>query len=219
MPFKKEQRAFRDELRSEIFNQFKSVAKDGDWWCRLDVDEIYIDDPKMFLGTLQATEQVVYSLSHQYYFTEKELEAYEKDKTGFLNTEAEKRLRYYLCNHSEIRFFKHREKLNWVGGSWPEHLGLAARKRIRLKHLQYRSPEQIQKRLETRKVAIEQGYKVFAAYDQEGEWRAKMVPSNTLHYDQQNGLFQSDEEELPSFVETPWVRFIKRSMQVLRIWP
>lgn len=219
VPYKKEIRPFRDELRSEIFNQFNSLAQNGDWWCRLDADEIYIDDPRWFLGRLRATEQVVYSLSHQYYFTEKELEAYEKDKTGFLNTETEKRLRYYLCNHSEIRFFRHRRNLYWAGGSWPKHLGLAARKRIRLKHLQYRSPEQIQKRLETRKVAIEQGYTVFAAYDHEKEWRAKIVSSHALHYDKQDGYFESHEEKLPSIVEAPWTRFAKRSMQVLRIWP
>jgi len=219
VPYKKETRAFRDELRGEVFNHYRQCAQQGDWWCRLDADEIYIDDPASFLRNLKKTDQVVYSLSHQYYFTGKELEDYQEDKKGFLGTEAEKRLRHYRCNHSEIRFFRHRSRLVWQGGSWPRHLGLVSRKRIRLKHLQYRSPEQIQKRLETRKVAIEQGYKIFSAYDHETDWHAKVAPHNTLHFDNQTGKFETEETSVPLFLEPPWIRFAKRTMQLLQIWP
>ena len=43
-------RIFTDELRGEIFESHRSVASPGDWWCRLDSDEIYIDDPAQFSG-------------------------------------------------------------------------------------------------------------------------------------------------------------------------
>jgi len=219
VPYKKESRAFRDELRSEIFNHYRNFAKNGDWWCRLDADETYIDDPKLFLRGLKKNDQVVYSLSHQYYFTEKELTSYQADKKKFLATEVEKRLRHYCCNHSEIRFFKHRNRLKWQGGSWPRHLGLVAGKRIRLKHLQYRSPEQIELRLKTRKTAIEQGYKIFSSYDHETHWREKIVSPDKFHFDEQNGRFESEDKNVPIICDAPLIWFLKRTMQVLKIWP
>jgi len=219
VPYKKELRAFRDELRAEIFNYYRSSASNGDWWCRLDADEIYIDDPKNFLRCINQTDQVVYSLSHQYYFTEKELAEYQTDQKKFLATEVEKRLRHYRCNHSEIRFFKHRKRLKWKNGTWPRHLGLVASRRIRLKHLQYRSPEQIQLRLETRKAAIQQGYKIFLSYDSETHWREKIVSSQKLYFDEQQGSFETEDENLPEFIEAPWRRLLKRCLQVLKVWP
>src|SRR6478736_6686239 len=47
--FRQDSRPFDDALRAEIFNTFRSEACEGDWWCRLDADEFYIDDPREFL--------------------------------------------------------------------------------------------------------------------------------------------------------------------------
>jgi hypothetical protein len=33
-------------MRLELLNQYRASASDGDWWCILDADEIYIDDPR-----------------------------------------------------------------------------------------------------------------------------------------------------------------------------
>ena len=40
---------FDDALRGRIFRQFRADAAPGDWWCRLDADELYIDEPRAFL--------------------------------------------------------------------------------------------------------------------------------------------------------------------------
>ena len=33
VPYKKEALPFRDHLRAKVFNAYKHLAKDGDWWC------------------------------------------------------------------------------------------------------------------------------------------------------------------------------------------
>src|SRR5262245_50706558 len=45
-------RTFTDELRGEIFETRRSMASQGDWWCRLDSDEFFIDNPARFLANV-----------------------------------------------------------------------------------------------------------------------------------------------------------------------
>ena len=217
-PYKKELRAFRDQLRADVFNDVRHTAIRGDWWCRLDADEVYIDNPREFLASVPVRHHAVFSASCQYYFTEKDLESYEADPAAFLGRSAEERLRYYECNWSEVRFCRHREKLRWVGSSWPSHMGLAHPRRIRLKHLQYRSPAQISARLATRRQAIEDGYAVFAAYDQSTDWRDKIRASGELAYDYGSGQFNVEESRLPRHLEKPLYRLIKHVMHGTGIW-
>ena len=68
-------------------------------------------------------------------------------------------------------------------------------------------------------VAIRQGYKNFAAYDHEADWRAKVVASKTLHFDKQDGCYELDLGTIPSFVEVPLIRLLKKGMQALKLWP
>src|SRR4029434_7216140 len=63
----------------------------------------------------------------------------------------EQKCRYYINNWSELRFFKHHRRLRWGSGAFPYPLMRTYDRRIRLKHYQYRSPHQIEKRLATRK--------------------------------------------------------------------
>ena len=41
-----EQREYSDIFRGEMFEANRAVASPGDWWCVLDADEIYIDNPE-----------------------------------------------------------------------------------------------------------------------------------------------------------------------------
>lgn len=219
VPFKKEVRAFRDELRAELFGAVRGGAAPGDWWCRLDADEIYIDDPRDFLKSVPRLHHAVFSASFQYYFTEKELASFESDPEVFLRQPSEKRLQHYECNWSEVRFCRHRAGLVWSGTSWPTHMGLAHPRRIRLKHLQYRSPSQIRTRLATRATAVEQGHKNFAAYDQGSDWRAKIRRSSELNFDDGSGAMVIDEAKLPRHLERPLHRAGKFLMHGLGLWP
>ena len=88
-------RTFTDELRGEIFESYRSVAAAGDWWCRLDSDEIYIDDPHRFLANVPDKYGFVYSASFDFYFTDVDLRSYEKDPPKWLAQPARERLKFY----------------------------------------------------------------------------------------------------------------------------
>src|SRR4051794_8304478 len=143
-------RPFTDELRGEIFERCKSVASPGDWWCRLDSDEIYIDEPASFLAGVPGTFGFVFSASFEFYFTDVDLLRYEEDPIQWLARPAPERLKFYQNNWSEPRFVRHRDDLHWAGLIWPANRGRTFRSRIRVKHFPYRSPAQISRRLEIR---------------------------------------------------------------------
>ncbi|HDJ0859262.1 TPA: glycosyltransferase family 2 protein, partial [Escherichia coli] len=65
---------FRDSLRAVIYNDYYYLCNDGDWWCRLDADEVYIDNPREFLSSMDESIDHVYSASFQYYLTKRMLE-------------------------------------------------------------------------------------------------------------------------------------------------
>lgn len=141
---------FRDELRGDVFQQHRDLARPGDWWCRLDADEFYIDDPREFLARVGHRYGFVRSATYNVYFTDMDLAAYEASPEAWLAMPVQERLRHYENNWSEGRFVRHRENLRWEGHIWPTNRGRIYRDRIRLLHYQYRSPEQIAGRLEIR---------------------------------------------------------------------
>lgn len=149
---------FRNSLRGEIVNQADHGAGPKDWWCRLDADEIYIDNPCEFLAAIAKHHEVVYSASHQYFFTDADLAAFQQEPTLFTKDWKPKRLRYYLANWSEPRFVRHLPGVQWVD-AWPEGFWKmsAAPKRIRVRHYQFRSPPQIERRLHARILNTEDG--------------------------------------------------------------
>ncbi len=138
---------FREEMRGEVFAKVRAEARPGDWWCRLDADEIYIDDPKQFLARVPSGFGFVRSATFNFYFTDRDLAEYTRDPVAWLRRPVQERLRYYQNNWSEGRFVCHRSDLRWVGHIWPPNRGRIHRERIRLRHFQYRSPEQIARRL------------------------------------------------------------------------
>src|SRR5215470_9375996 len=40
---------FTEAIRARLFNAYREQANEGDWWCRLDADEIYVHSPRSFL--------------------------------------------------------------------------------------------------------------------------------------------------------------------------
>jgi glycosyltransferase involved in cell wall biosynthesis len=218
IPLRYETRAFSDSLRAEIFSAFRKQAAPSDWWCRLDADEVYIDDPKVFLRAVPHRHHVVFSASCQFYLTEKELESRERDPETWEALPVEERLRHYVYDHSEARFFRLRAGLKWKCGSWPLHVGITHPRRIRLKHLQYRSPSQIQKRLDTRRQASAEGWKLFDAYDGVVNWQEKVADSSKLQFDDQSGRYVVEESRLPRHMEKPLHRAVKYFMHGSGLW-
>jgi Glycosyl transferase family 2 len=161
VPYKQDDVLFSSALRADIFNAFRMNADPQDWWCRLDADEFYIDDPRLFLGKIPDRFQTVWSASLNYHFTDRDATSYREDPVKFFATPVQERLRYYLNNWGELRFFRHSDKIIWTRtedyGGFPGVMFTAPAYPVRiwLKHYQYRSPDQIERRLRTRRPAME----------------------------------------------------------------
>jgi len=226
VPFKQDGEPYYRDLVGEIFNHYCSNATDGDWWCRLDADEFYIDDPRIFLAKIPDEFGMVYSASFEYYFTDKDLERYQQDPSLYGDDiPITEKCRYYINNWSEPRFMKFSQGINWQkgDGGWPAEAWNfpVYPVRIWLKHYQYRSPQQIQKRIETRrKVIINKGgflheaqanwqgsvqnfldaefdFQNIDAANIPQDWKERVVSANGLDYDFHDRRFIVREDLMP----------------------
>lgn len=186
--YRQDFQAFRHSLRREVFEHYRKRSSDGDWWCaRLDSDEFYIDDPRIFLAQISKRHQVVWSASFQYYFTDKDLERYDRNPTLYADDKpVEEKCRYYQNDWSEGRFFRYENHLIWPADrDWPI-CGAIYTERIRLKHYKHRSPKQIQLRLQTRLEARAKGSRSFSHESQNFEADMKDIPYSSSE-DQESG--------------------------------
>jgi glycosyltransferase involved in cell wall biosynthesis len=142
---------FRNALLGEIATRFSDRAATGDWWCRLDADEIYAEDPRQFLAGVRRWHEVVYAICLNYFFTEVDLERYQRDPDRYEKDWRPDRLRFYSTNYSDVRFVRHRPGVAWPD-NWPSDVWerRPAPQRILMRHYDYRSPAQIQRRIRIR---------------------------------------------------------------------
>jgi glycosyltransferase involved in cell wall biosynthesis len=153
VPAYREPRLYQRSFRADIFNRFRSEASDGDWWCNMDSDEFYIDDPRTFLAAVPRRYHVVFKKSVEYRLTFEDLD--EHQFTG--RFENDRRLIRYVnpvCLE-EMRFFRHYGRLRWESSGpnasdQPRYLGVHYPKPILARHYRYRSPQQMQERLDIR---------------------------------------------------------------------
>ena len=240
IPDRQDDRPFREALRRELFVDRRREAEDDDWWCVLDADEFYIDDPRVFLAEVSPPFDEVWAASFEYYFTEEDLIRFQENPSFYADdVPVEQKLRFYINNWSEPRFFRHSARLVWEKGSWPQDLGPACPRRIRLKHYQYRSPQQMQTRLETRAEPLRRGH-----FPHEGlpQWKAAMLDvgnadfsgsshdhaalrwtdrvldSSMLIEDTPGGDYVIVEEALPPIppARSAWMRWLRRRARPLR---
>jgi hypothetical protein len=219
VPFGSTDQPFVDRLRADVFNRHRHDAAPGDWWCRLDADEIYVGDVRAFLAGLPPHLQFVWSIYLQFYPTEKDVPRLEEHEGKLpFEVNADNLPRHYRADYAEPKFFRHRPRLRWVDGSWPDHAGLVSPEMLRHKHFQYRSPAQIERRLETRRQATRHGYEGFP-HSSETSWREKVKRSETLHFDAGDGHYVIEENDLPRHLEPGWQRAVKRVLHGAGIWP
>jgi glycosyltransferase involved in cell wall biosynthesis len=216
IPWKQDQCRFREGLRADLFNAFRHDAAPGDWWCRLDADEFYADDPRQFLADVGGLEHVVWAVAIEYYLTDRDVESLD---FGEAIDQLLQRLQFYSASKSEARFFRHRRRLVWDGNcAWPRHMGLVHSRRIRYRHYKYRTPEQVQRRLDTRRKVIEQGGDFWWA-DQAPDWRQAVVKADALCRDDGSGQFMIDENLLPRHLESPVRRLAKTVLNACGLLP
>lgn len=163
IPFKQEARPFSDNLRQEIFACHRRAARPGDWWCILDADEFYVDDPKSFLERVPAPYRSVWPQLYTYLFTE-------QDAGKPSDAPAPERLHHYvLGEYSEPRFIRHSKDLTTFP---PGDLHPIYPERIRMRHYPYRSREQIELRLATRREAMARGE---FAHERRSNWASAAI--------------------------------------------
>jgi hypothetical protein len=215
IPCKQDSKPFQESLRGEVFNAFKERATQGDWWCRLDADEFYLQSPKDFLAQLSTDCHVVWGIAIEYCLSQQDV-----DLLDFQLPIAQllPKIRLYKAQNSEARFFRHRDRLVWgIDNAWPNHMGLVCPERILYKHYKYRSPEQTKKRLETRQNARKRGFPGWG-HATESSWQKTLVNADELQYDNGEGNFLIDWDKVPNHIEPSSQRLLKQIMHGTKLW-
>ena len=171
-PYKQDSRPFHDSIRGEILRHYAARAKRGDWWCILDADEFYFDSTRDFLKNVPREYKAVWMQLFVYRFTDKDLAAYQHDPNLYDDSvPIEQRMRYYVVSeYSTLRFFRHSKTLTHIPG---RELRPIYPRPIRGKHFAYRSPDQIRRRLDTRREPMQRGEFLH-------EKRANWVPAGVI---------------------------------------
>ena len=213
IPWKRHDKSFHDCLRGEVYNAFKHQAVNGDWWCRLDADEFYPESPRDFLARVKPQYHVVWGIALDYYITHQD-----KDALDFTRSIARllPELKYYKAENSEPKFFRHRSGLVWHDehAALPKHMGVVNRERIFYQHYRYRTPNQIQTRLDTRRHCLAESQPSPAI---EKNWQDLLASSQELHYDNQSE-YQIDTAKLPNHLESLPKRTLKKLMHGIGFW-
>jgi hypothetical protein len=130
-----------------------------------------------------------------------------------------KRLRYYAAACAEPRFFRYRSRLRWdLNAAWPEHMGVIHQRPLHFRHFCYRSPQQIQNRLDVRRENRARGFEGWV-HAKEADWREKLVPRAQLHRDEGDGRYIVEENVCVQFREPVARRALKRLMHSTGLWP
>jgi glycosyltransferase involved in cell wall biosynthesis len=217
VPWKQDGKVFSEGLRAEVFNEFRYLSDEGDWWLRLDVDEFYSRNYlRETLARITREHSFVWGIAIEYYLTWKDL------KTLDFSLPVEQllpKLRYYRIESSEPRCFRYRRRLVWnPEWAWPRHPGVVAMQRIMYKHYKYRSPQQIQTRLNTRTSSRERGF-VGWAHAAQACWKEKIADEPNCRFDNGSGHYAYDEGMLPRHIEPGPFRLIKLLMHRTGLWP
>lgn len=217
IPWKQLSVPFYEGLRGEVYNEFKHLSEEGDWWCfRLDADEFYVDNPVDFLKNIPEGYHYVCKDSIEYYLTHDDLANidFSKDFRHRIDD-----IRYYHPqSYREARFFRFRRRLEWdTQLPFPKHMGIVYPKLIRCKHYQYRSPEQIQNRLDIRQMAIKSGFQGWNHASQKS-YLDKVMLADELIYDDFSGKYYNTES-VNEYLHSPLRLLIKRILHGLKILP
>ena len=228
VPWKSEDIPFHNNLRARVFNEFRHEAEEGDWWCyRMDVDEFYIDNPREFLATVPAHYHTVYRKCINYLVTREDIDEYEF--TGDFEQDRHL-LRYFRPNGIvERRFIKHRDGLKWNEHSGTVYTGITYPKMIFAKHYRWRSPQQIQRRLDSKRdyvvrKANTKGRDARAKeYQQKyvaDRWMDQCPPRSQMVFDSGPDSWATvsyKEHHIKRITESPISYAVKRILHALRI--
>lgn len=139
---------YSDDLKYEMVYRHSEIFSHSDWFAILDGDEIYTESQTQVIEF--ATTHNFNCIEHntaQFYFTEKDISLdFDRSKPA-----AEQRP-YYLLNYGEPRIFKFSEglRLNTTQVKGRSPLLKISPRKLLVYHFQYRSAQQLEKRLRNR---------------------------------------------------------------------
>jgi glycosyltransferase involved in cell wall biosynthesis len=225
--WKQDLRPYDNTLRADAFNAFRHEASENDWWCyKMDSDEFYVDDPRAFLARVPWPYHVVFKKSIDYLITTEDVEEAEFED-DFTANRSKGLYRYVKpVAHSEARFFRHRARLNWPPGTVaPKHRGPRYPEAILVRHYQFRSPEQMQRRLDLRNAVPKDRQGKPFRHIRQTHWTELLVPRSEAVLDQGRKTY----DELPARIKSAKrglqalgygiVRGIRFALHALRILP
>ena len=208
-PLESRARPFDNQIRREILASLGGRRARGDWWAKLDADEIHAEDPWPFLSRVPPAYDTVEGSFFQFRFTAEDLARHEADPALYgAHVPVTERLRWYLNDSSEARFVRDEGGDLFASGhpqgraTWPL--------RIWLRHYQYRSPEQIARRLRDR-IAAARGGRAFR-HEVRGRdpadweaisWRDRVSPTEGLDHDDGSGRLVPRPELLAPVAPPP----------------
>jgi glycosyltransferase involved in cell wall biosynthesis len=204
VPFRQEDVPFTGGLRAQVFNAICDRLSEGDWLYVLDADEFLAEDPRKAIQIAEREgAQQINTLQYNFHFTDVDWQQCQKGLDLREHPIAQRR-RYYRFTNIEQRLFRIDADLHW-----PEYTNAAhprgfmapqgAKKlkkcsyRIPNCHYQYRDPEQIQLRLETRQAARASNQHNFIHYrslDTDMNWQRYIIPSHQLNYYNNDGVLE-----------------------------
>jgi glycosyltransferase involved in cell wall biosynthesis len=179
VPFEQTREPYGDWLRARVFNEMHRKLSEEDWWLILDADEFFVEDPRTAVEVaLRQRADVVAAWQIQFYFTEKDLEAWTRGE-DIRETPIFSRRRYYQINWQEPRLFRNRRLRPWdISASikLPDGPHQMSAYRPFNRHYQFRDPAQMEKRL-----ALRYGHALFP-HVHSPEWRDQIRDARTLNY-------------------------------------
>ncbi|MFP3959901.1 MAG: glycosyltransferase family 2 protein [Spirochaetaceae bacterium] len=225
--WKQDLRTYNNTLRADAFNAFRHEAEQDDWWCyKMDSDEFYVDDPREFLAAVPWPYHVVFKKSIDYVITSEDV----REHTYADDFEANRSSGLYRyvkpVAHSEARFFRHRNRLDWPAGTIaPKYRGPRYPKPILVRHYQFRSPQQMQRRLDLRNAVPKDKQGKPFRHIRQTHWQELLVPRSDAIPDQGRETYDA----LPARIKSEKVgrggvgnnllRALRFALHALRILP
>jgi glycosyltransferase involved in cell wall biosynthesis len=213
VPLWQEAVPFYDGLRAKVFNAVRHLFAEGDWCLILDSDEFLVDDPQPAIDWAERNgAQQINTLQYNFYYTDRDWQDHLAGKDSRCQSIAYRR-HYYRFTNIEQRLFRVSPKIHWPEDTNEKHprgfMMPRQNNRLKLKlkvspqrlancHYQYRDPDQIQTRLRIRRQARVDNPNNFVHYkslDTDLDWRRYIIPSEQLHYYQNDGLFKITPQE------------------------
>jgi len=143
---------FQEGLKSLPLNYclYSGEYDNPDWWAVLDADEIYAEDPRIFLNDIPKYYGRIATNTVEFIGLKK-------------NSEPLNPLSYYEyipIEWSETRFFRVTKRLKWYNFrlNTPQDARAVYPSRIKMYHFPYRTPQQIDKRIKSRKNDVDEGH-------------------------------------------------------------